>query len=82
MPQTSSGVGWDWAGVRIMGEGGRVRESLEYTDLEHLVNKGAFNELGGLQHSSLSSSCLDKIFKSSKSGLVPLCVSGVDILFS
>jgi len=43
-------------------EGGRVRESLEYTDLEHLVNKGAFNELGGLQHSSLIDSSLIDVF--------------------
>ena len=25
MPQTSSGVGWDWAGVRIMGKAGKLR---------------------------------------------------------
>jgi len=43
-------------------EGGRARESLEYTDLEHLVNKGAFNELGGLQHSSLIDSSLIDVF--------------------
>jgi len=43
-------------------EGGRERESLEYTDLEHLVNKGAFNELGGLHHSSLIDSSLIDVF--------------------
>ena len=43
-------------------EGGRERESLEYKDLEHLVNKGAFNELGGLHHSSLIDSSLIDVF--------------------
>ena len=43
-------------------EGGRDRESLQYGDLEHLVNQGAFNELGGLHHSSLIDSSLIDVF--------------------
>jgi len=41
---------------------GRPRESLEYRDLEHLVNKGAFNELGGLHHSALIDSSLIDVY--------------------
>lgn len=43
-------------------ESGRARESLEYRDLEHLVNRGAFNELGGLHKSSLIDSSLIDVY--------------------
>ncbi|XP_071034933.1 torsin-1A isoform X2 [Parasteatoda tepidariorum] len=32
---------------------GKTREDITLKDLEHLVNKGAFNEKGGLQHSDI-----------------------------
>ena len=41
---------------------GRRREDLSYSDLEKLINDGAFNELGGLQHSSVIDSSLIDVY--------------------
>ena len=41
---------------------GKKREELTYTDLESLVNNGAFNELGGLHHSSVIDSSLIDVY--------------------
>jgi len=43
-------------------EAGRPREAIEYRDLEHLVHRGAFNELGGLHHSALIDSSLIDVY--------------------
>jgi len=41
---------------------GRRREDISYTDLEMLVNRGAFNELGGLHKSSVIDSSLIDVY--------------------
>jgi len=41
---------------------GKGREDITYRDLELLVNKGAFNELGGLHHSSVIDSSLIDVY--------------------
>merc|ERR1719334_2636078 len=43
-------------------EQGKPRDSLEYRDLEFLVNRGAFNELGGLHRSALIDSSLIDVY--------------------
>ena len=45
-----------------MWQKGRRREDLLYTDLEKLINDGAFNELGGLHHSSVIDSSLIDVY--------------------
>eukprot|EP00092_Neocalanus_flemingeri_P028033 GFUD01030436.1.p1 GENE.GFUD01030436.1~~GFUD01030436.1.p1 ORF type:complete len:340 (-),score=109.62 GFUD01030436.1:69-1088(-) len=47
--------------VRFWSEG-RQREDISYKDLEMLVNKGAFNELGGLHRSAVIDSSLIDVY--------------------
>ena len=41
---------------------GKKREEITYVDLEKLINEGAFNELGGLHHSSVIDSSLIDVY--------------------
>merc|ERR1719147_115446 len=47
--------------LRIWGQG-RQRESISYSDLESLINRGAFNELGGLHKSAIIDSSLIDLY--------------------
>jgi hypothetical protein len=58
-------------------QGGRLRDSLQYTDLENLISDGAFNENGGLKHSTIIDKSLIDVyvpFLPLESGHVKQCI--------
>ena len=59
-------------------ESGSLRESLQYSDFEDLISKGAFNEEGGLKHSSIIDKSLIDVyvpFLPLESGHVRQCIA-------